>query len=182
MKKMIVALVMAVSSLSVAAPPFSAGGGKGDFKVEQRDDLKGERREDRAKRMRMMMVVGLAETLNLNESEALRLSEKLKSFDEKRGPVRDQMHEAMKTLKAAAEGDAAAQGQVDGAVQRVLDGRQQLAGLDKEMFAVLSKDLSPQKRAQLALFLGKFQHQMKDSKGRHVGHESFRQFRRLRGQ
>ena len=181
MKKTILAVVMAVSSLALAAPPVAAGGAKGDFKTEQRDDKRAQRHQERAQQLRMMMVLGMAEALGLNESEALRLSDKLKSLDEKRSPVREQMHEAMKTLKVAAEGEASAQGQVDGAVQRILDGRQQMAVLDKELFAVLSRDLSSQKRAQLALFLGKFQHQMKNLKGRHGGREGFKHFQQLRG-
>jgi hypothetical protein len=45
--------------------------------------------------------------------------------------------------------------QVDLNVQKVLDGRVQLAGLDKELFVVLARDLAPQQRAKLALVLAK---------------------------
>ena len=178
MRKTILAVTLALACVAQAAPPWGAA--KGQITREERDEERGERRDEMAKRMRMMMVVGLAETLGLNESEALRLSDKLKGLDEKRAPVRAQMHEAMKTLKAAADGDAAAQSQVDAAVQRILEGRQQMAVLDKEMFQVLSKDLSPQKRAQLALFLGRFQHEAMKMKGRHGG-EGGKRFMELRG-
>jgi hypothetical protein len=41
----------------------------------------------------------------------------------------------------------------------VLDTRAQMAAVDKEMFLTVSKDLTPQKRAQLALFMAKFMHE-----------------------
>ena len=41
----------------------------------------------------------------------------------------------------------------------MLDTRAQMAAVDKEMFLTVSKDLTPQKRAQLALFLAKFMHE-----------------------
>jgi len=55
-------------------------------------------------------------------------------------------------------------------VQRVLDGRAQMAALDKELFAQLSVGQSPQKKAKLALFMAKFGEEMrriKGAKGRH---------------
>lgn len=107
-------------------------------------------------RMRMMLVVGLADALSLNEGEAIALADKMKAFDEKRAPVREQMRDAMKTLKAASEGDQVALGQVDNATAKVFDGRQQMAAIDKEMYLAISKDLTPQKKAQLAVFLAKF--------------------------
>ena len=80
----------------------------------------------------------------------------------------------MKVLKAAADGDSVALGKVDQATNTLLDVRQQMAVVDKEMFIGVSKDLKPQQRAQLALFLAKFMHQAKgggfDKRGgRHHG-------------
>ncbi len=118
------------------------------------DEMEG-RGPDFERRMRMMLVVGLADALSLNEGEAIALADKIKAFDERRRPVREQMKEAMKTLKAAADGDQSALGQVDNATQKVFDGRQQMAALDKEMYLTVSKDMQPQKRAQLAMFLAK---------------------------
>jgi hypothetical protein len=65
------------------------------------------------------------------------------------------MFTAMREVKAAADGDQAALAQVDANIQKVLDGRAQLAAMDKEMFVFLSKDLTPQKKAKLALVLAK---------------------------
>ena len=162
MKKLIAAAVLAVSAVSFAAPPppqnqvAQAKPGFGDW-----DDERGDRREEREKRMRLRLVVGIAEALSLSETEAIRLADKMKVFDDKRKPLREQMFESMKVLRAAADGDSAALPKVDQATTTLLDLRGQMAAIDKEMFQTVSKDLAPQKRAQLALFLAKFHHEAK---------------------
>jgi hypothetical protein len=161
MKKFLVAAVLAVSAVAFAAPPPAAPAGAPAGKWDER----GERKAEMAKKIHMLLVVGIADALSLNEAEALRMSERLKGYEEKRRPVREGMGEALRTLKAAADGDATATGQVDAAVQKLFDSRQQMAVLDKEMFAGLSKDLNPQKRAQLAVFLAKFHAESKGWKG-----------------
>lgn len=162
MKRLMTTAVVLMSALA-----FAGGkGGPGD-RPGWGGGPHGERRDGR---LHMMAVVGIAEALELNEAEALRLSEKLKGFEDKRRPIRLEMVESMRTLKLAADGDAAAGAQVDQAVQKVLDGRAKLAALDREMFNSLSQGLAPQKRARLALFLAKFGQQvqkMKAGKGRH---------------
>ena len=160
MKKLLMLAVVVVSSVSFAAAPPPA----------RWDGDKDDRKEEVTKKLHMMLVVGIAEALSLNETEALKLSDKLKGFEEKRRPVREAMVDALKTLKAASDGDATAAAQVDGAVQRLFDSRLQMAQMDKDMFAGLSRDLAPQKRAQLAIFLAKFHAEArgwKGGKGRH---------------
>lgn len=152
--KTVLLAALAVSSLTLAAPPPIAAATPGA--PPARWDRGGEMKENLQRKRHMMLVVGLADAMGLNEAEALRLSDRLKVFEDRRRPVREGMGDAMKTLKAAADGDQTAQGQVDTAVQKVLDGRQQMAALDKEMFLGLSKDLTAQRRAQLALFLARF--------------------------
>src|SRR5262245_19937139 len=105
-----------------------------------------ERMEERERRSRMMFLVGVAEALKLSDAEALRMADKFKGFEDRRRPLREQMMEAMKTLKAAADGDAAALSQVDAATAKVLDGREKMAALDREMFQTVSRELSPQRR------------------------------------
>lgn len=166
MKKLMLAVLM-VSSVSFAAPPPA---GAPPARWDDRGGDREERKEEITKKLHMMLVVGIAEALSLNESEALKLSDKLKTFEEKRRPVREAMVDSLKTLKAASDGDTAAAGQVDAAVQRLFDSRLQMAQMDKEMFNGLSKDLTPQKRAQLAIFLAKFHAEArgwKGGKGRH---------------
>ena len=148
--------VLAVSSLAFAGPPPSAAPGGPPSRWDRGGEHGAEAKEELQRKLHLMLVVGLADAMGLNETEALRLSDRLKVFEDKRRPVREGMGEAMKILKSAADGDASAAAQVDAAVQKVLDGRQQMAALDKEMFQGLSKDLTPQRRAQLALFLARF--------------------------
>ncbi|WP_233261759.1 hypothetical protein [Vitiosangium sp. GDMCC 1.1324] len=107
------------------------------------------------KRTRMMRVLGLAEELELNESQALKLADTMRQFDERRRPLAQQVRESAQVLRKAAQGDTSAQSQVDQAVQRVFDARAQLTALDREMYQTLAKDLPPQKRAQLAIFMAR---------------------------
>jgi hypothetical protein len=166
MKKLIAAAMLAVSAVSFAAPPqqppAKGAPAASDPGLGGWDDDREDRREAREKRMRMMLVVGMAEALSLSEAEAIRLADKIKAFDDKRKPLREQMFASMKLLKAAADGDQAALPKVDQATTALLDLRQQMAAVDKEMFLTVSKDLTPQKRAQLAIFLAKF---MREGKG-----------------
>jgi hypothetical protein len=173
MKKLMMAL-MTMSSLAFAAPPAaqpqaqatqSGWGAKGE-----NQEL---RREEMEKRMRLMMVVGIAENLNLSETDAIRLADKIKVFEDQRKPLREQMHDSMKLLKAAADGDQAALGKVDQATATVFDTRAQLAAVDKQMFLTVSKDLTPQKRAQLAVFLAKFMQHAQGMKHEGGGPEGF---------
>ncbi len=107
------------------------------------------------KQTRMMRVLRLAEELELNESQALKMAETMRQFDEKRRPLLEQVRDSAQVLKRAAEGDASAQSQVDPSVQRVFDARAQLTTLDRDMYQALAKDLPPQKRAQLAIFMAR---------------------------
>jgi hypothetical protein len=155
MKKLLVLCVLSLSMGSFAGPPKNT---PADWKGGGEDHA--QRREERAKKGRMMALLGLSEALELNEADTLKLSERLKAFDDRRAPIREAMGTAMKTLKAASEGDASVAAQVDQAVQQVLDGRAQLAALDKEMFVALTQGQTPQKKARVALFLAHFSQEM----------------------
>lgn len=119
-------------------------------------------------RMRMMRVIALADALDLNETEALRMGEVMRKYDERRRPIRQQVQEASQILERAANGDASVMNQVDSATQRIFDARSQMAQLDHDMFGELTRGLSAEKRAKLAVFLARFDKQV-------------RQFRQHRG-
>jgi hypothetical protein len=156
MKKLMLCAAVTMSVVAFAAPPPVPGpkhGPRGDMMRDDADP--GAYTEDAARRARTMYVVAIADALGLGEADALKLSEKIKALDARRAPIRLSMHEAMRSVKAAAEGDQAALAQVDANVAQVLDGRAQMAALDKELFQVLAKDLAPQQRAKLALVLAK---------------------------
>jgi len=134
-------------------------------------------REAMERRIRTLRAVGLAEALDLDTAEALRIDAVMKPFDERRRPLQAQVFEAMKTLRHAAGGEAATAGQVDDATVRVLDARAQIAQIDREMFAALAQGRSPQQKAKLALFFAHFQeearglHALMRGPGGHPGDE-----------
>lgn len=173
MKTKLMVLCLSLSSLMAFAapppPPAPAPGPAMGGKRGDREERREERMENRENKVRLMYLVAISEALELTDAEALKLGDKLKAVEDKRRPLRQQMGESMKSLRDAADGDQAALGQVDANVQKVLDGRAQMAALDKEMFAQLSQGLTPQKRAKLALVLARMQHEMKGGgqKGRH---------------
>lgn len=166
MQKLMVA-VMLVSTVAFAGPG-KTGPAKWD-KGEDREERQEERHEERARQARMMLVVAVAEALELNEAQALKVADKVKALDDKRRPVREAMGDAMRAVKAAADGDAAALAALDANVQKVLDGRVQMAQLDKELFATLGEGQPPQKRAKLAVVLAKVGAELRGrgNKGRH---------------
>lgn len=140
-----------VAVLSLALLPLAVLAGP-----QERGELsEAERLERRERRMRMMRVVGLAEELGLQETQALKMAETMRQFDERRRPLQQQVRESAEVLQRAAQGESAVLGQVDAATQRVFEARTQLAALDRDMYQALSRDLTPQQRAQLALFLAR---------------------------
>jgi ATP-dependent Lon protease len=137
-----------VAVLTVALLPLAALASPPDARAEA--ELEAE------KRVRLARVLGLAEDLELDSAQALRMDETMRKFDERRRPLKEQVRESAEILEKAADGDNAAMSQVEQAAQRAFDARAQLAALDREMFQALSKDLPPQKRAKLALFMARF--------------------------
>jgi hypothetical protein len=119
------------------------------------------------KRMRLARTLGLAEALDLDAPQALKLGETLSKFDERRLAAHKQMFEARQVLRRAAQGEKIAPAEVDQAIQKAFDARGQIQAIDKESFAAVSKDLSPEKKARAVLFLGKFQNRFGPRGGRH---------------
>jgi hypothetical protein len=154
--RMTVLTVVVLPMLALAAPPEDEA---------RRSAEAMERLEREARRDRLARVMGLADELELDTAQALKLDETLRKFDERRRPLMEQVRDSAQALRRAAEGDAAAAKEVDAAAQRAFDARAQLAALDRELFQTLSKDLPPQKKAKLALFLarshGMGKHQLK---------------------
>ena len=172
MKTKLLLSMMVFGALSAFAAPPADKTGPAKWGGGADPERRAERMEERSREARLMYVVAISEALDLTEPEAIKLSEKIKAVEEKRRPLRQAMGEAMKSLKDAADGDAAALPQVDANVQKVLDGRAQMAAMDKELFTTLAQGYAPQKRAKLALVLARL-HQ--DAKGfKRGGHEGRR--------
>ncbi len=144
MKNLILAL-MALPAVALAAPAGPPGKADADARFEQME-----------KRMRLARSIGVAETLGLDENQAVKVNAVMARFDEQRKPLMRQIHDNMQLLHRAAGGDAAAQGGVDKAVTTIFDARAKLQAVDREMFQALSKDLASQQKAKLAVFFAHF--------------------------
>ncbi len=109
------------------------------------------------RRMRLARTLGLAEARDLEPADALKLGDQLSKNDEKRLAVHQQLRDANQVLRRAASGqERVTTAEVDGAIQHLLQGRQQLDQLDREALQTIVKDLSPEKRARAVLFLERF--------------------------
>ena len=114
------------------------------------------------KRAHLMATLAIADALQLDEAGTLKLRSQLAPFEEKRGPIRQEMMEQTVVLRRAAKGDTTAFAQVDGALQKVLALRAQLEQLDRDLFAQLSVGLPPQKKARLALVMARLPQQIRE--------------------
>jgi hypothetical protein len=111
------------------------------------------------KRMRLARTLGMAEVLDLDTAQALKLGDTLARFDDRRKAARNQAMAATDLLRDAARGSANPRptaAAVDGAIGKLLDARTQLQAIDREMLQAITKDLSPEQKARAALFLGRF--------------------------
>jgi hypothetical protein len=109
------------------------------------------------KRMRLARTLGLAEALDLDEAQALKLGQTMAKFDDRRVALRKQMHDARDVLVRAAQGEKVSAGEVDQAVARTLDARAQLQALNRELVGAVTNGLTPEKKARAVIFLAKFQ-------------------------
>ncbi|WP_233595921.1 MULTISPECIES: hypothetical protein [Corallococcus] len=144
MKRMTWALVFALPMMALAQPDAKGPGARDPDRMAKAEQ-----------RQRLRQVLELADTLELDSAQALKMDETLRRFDERRRPLREQVRESARTLHLASRGDSAALGQVDAAAQKVFDARAQIAALEREMYQALAKDLPPQKRARLAVVLAR---------------------------
>ena len=113
-------------------------------------------------RMRIMRLVGLAEALGIDEAQALRLNETMRSYDERRIALETENSGLARVVKRAADGDAAALGQVDQALQRMFDNRAEIQQLNRQMIEAASRQLSSRQRAQMAVFFATFGDELRE--------------------
>ncbi|WP_052313220.1 hypothetical protein [Corallococcus coralloides] len=144
MKRMTWALAFALPMMAIAQP--------GPREPGARDADRMARAEQR---QRLRQVLELADTLELDSAQALKMDETLRRFEDRRRPLREQVRDSARILHLASRGDSAALGQVDSAAQKVFDARAQIAALDRELYQALAKDLTPEKRARLAVVMAR---------------------------
>ena len=110
--------------------------------------------------MRLARALGLAEALDLEPAQVAKMDEVLKGFDARRKPVLERLRADALALRGAAADPKATAKQVDDLVARIFTARGQMMAIDQEMYVALGKDLSPEKRARMALFFAKFRERM----------------------
>jgi len=162
MRKLLVALIVLPLAAYAQAPGpgQGAGGGTGPGGAPGTARGQAQRRPDAQKmerRMRLARTLGLAEALDLDEAQALKLGQQVAKFDDRRVAAHSQLHDARDVLRRAASGEKVPAADVDQAIQKGLDARAQLQAVDRDLVAVVTKDLSPEKRARAVLFLERFQ-------------------------
>lgn len=139
---------------SAGGPGMGAGRGNGQGARGMGPSRGDPERMER--RMRLARTLGLAEALDLEPAQALRLGDQVAKFDDRRLALHKQLRDAHDTLRRAASGEKVTAADVDGAIQRALDARAQMQALDREMVTTVTKDLAPEKRARAVLFLERF--------------------------
>jgi hypothetical protein len=145
MRKLLVVLAaLPLTALAQAAAPGRPAGGPGRPPEPERLE----------KRMRLARTLGLAEALDLDTAQALKLDETLGRFDDRRKVIRKQAADARDALRRAAANDKATAAEVDAAVAKLLDARTQAQALDKETLQAVTQGLSPDRKARATLFLG----------------------------
>lgn len=165
MRKLLIALALVPAlALAEGGPKDKMGGD-----AQGRPDA-----EKMMKRMRLARTLGLAEALNLDPAQALKLGDAMSKFDDRRKAVHQQLVEARDALRKAARDDKATAAEVDGAITKALDARAQLGAIDKESLAAVTKDLTPEQKARAVLFLAHFrqrieQHLMMMHAGKGMG-------------
>ncbi len=151
------AIALLLIPLTAAAAPQAGAGANAGPGANAGDDARMERF---SKRMKLARVLGLAEALDLNEAEALKMRDVMTRFDAQRKPLFKELRDNARLVHRAAEGDKDAVAQVDQAVQRIFDAREKMHAIDREMYQALAKDLTPARRARLAVFFARFHQRM----------------------
>lgn len=140
-------------------PGYGPGGGRGSGRMmggpEWRDP----------KRAKLALVLGLAEVLELDDAQALKLRGVVDQFEARRQPILQQQRDAMKVIRGAAEGEKVDGAALDQAIARAFDARAQLQAVDREVVQTITKDLPPQKKARAVVFLHRFQRAMMGKPG-----------------
>nr|WP_233613596.1 hypothetical protein [Corallococcus sp. AB032C] len=144
MKRMTWALVFALPVMALAQPGPKGPGARDTDRMARAEQ-----------RQRLRQVLELADTLELDSAQALKMDETLRRFEDRRRPLREQVRDSARILHLASRGDSAALGQVDAAAQKVFDARAQIAALDRDLYQALAKDLTPEKRARLAVVMAR---------------------------
>ncbi len=168
-------LIAVMTALPIAAfaqgmgPARDASPGRGPWGQGQGKPTP-EQVQQMQKRARLALTLGLAVALDLDQAQALKLGDTVGRFADRRRAIHEQLRDAHETLRRAAHGEKVAPGDVDQAITKLLDGRQQVQAIDRELVGAVTKDLAPEKKARAVLFLEHFQRRFgRGGPGMHMG-------------
>ena len=161
MKKLaVLAAILPVAAFAQGAGPGPGPGGCANCAKHGGGPGTDEQVERMEKRARLARNLGLAEALDLDTAAANKLAGALEKVDDKRVAVHKQFRDARIVLRKAAGGEKVPAAEVDAALAKAFDAQAQMAALDKETLSIVTKDLSAEKKARAALFLGRFEQRM----------------------
>jgi len=148
---------VAALAQGAATPPPTPQQGQGGpgWKMDPK-----QRAEQMQKRGRLALTLGLAEALDLDAAQALKVRDAIAQLEPRRTAARKQLHDAGDVLRRAAKGEKVSAAEVDQAISKAFEARQQMEAVNKDTVAAVTKDLSPEKRARAVLFLARFEHRM----------------------
>jgi len=152
MKKLLLLLVLA-PALALARE----GGGSPPGPDGEARGWSPEAAQRMQRRTQLALTLGLAEALDLNEAQALKVRDQLERLSPRRQAAHKQLRESVQVLRRSAKGEKVPGAEVDQALTRLLDARDQLQALDRELLTSVTKDQPPEKRARAVLFLARFQ-------------------------
>jgi hypothetical protein len=157
--KAFLAIALTACSLTLAQ---GRGGGQGEMGQHMRERFE--------RKARLMRLLEITEALDLSDQEALKFDQVMARYDQRKQPLLDTLTQGVQVLRRAAQGDATAFAEVDQTVQKLIDARNQIQAVDREMYSELAKQLDPQRKAKLALVLARLPGDMRDLlRGGHGG-------------
>ena len=142
-----------VLALGLLVGPASHASAQGRFGAAMRGDGARDRREKLLRRAHTIMVMELGDRLGLDSAAVIKLTERLRRFDDERVALRLENLDLVKRLKAA--GNRPSPETVD-AVKKIAANRVRLAQVDEAELTDLLAQVPPEKAAQVALFVGEF--------------------------
>lgn len=170
---------LALATLALAAPasraaPPAGAPVRGDRMEERHGPKSREQREKMLRRVHTQFVLELGELLGLDTAGTIKLSERLKKFDDQRVQLRLDTYDAVGQLRAIARGEGT--GDATAIARRMAANRTKLAELDQKELDEVLQGIPPDKAARVALFVPEFgrrvermAHMMRDDKQGHGG-------------
>lgn len=157
-------LLLALVAGAADARPRGRGG-----RDEMRSPPPREVREKMLQKVHTLLVTELGSVMGLDTEGTVRLAGELQPFHQERTRLRLEMGDSMRDLHSARRGET--QAEVVAIARKLADTRVKLAELDRKELEAILERTSPEKAAEVALFLTHFPRRMermaREIRGRH---------------